>query len=217
VLAVPNGEMHRYRKIHRSLWWRGQAYRGGDEFTQVEIDGLRVTMFVCYDLRFATSSGSSLRRPTSTWSRRTGRITACHWTALLQARAIENQAYVVGCNRVGSGGGLSYSGDSRIVDPLGELLATAAKSESILLADISAEEVAAVRTASGSCRTAGEHRPSRSRRDVLVVTIDRPEVRNAVDRPTAEALASASATSTPTTRCRSRPHGRGWHVLRART
>jgi hypothetical protein len=93
-----------------------------------------------------TSSGSSLRRPTSTlvpanWPGH-GRA---HWTALLQARAIENQAYVVGCNRVGSGGGLSYSGDSRIVDPLGELLATAAKSESILLADVSAEEVAAVR------------------------------------------------------------------------
>ena len=47
-----------------------------------------------------------------------------HWQALLQARAIENLAYVVGCNRVGSGGGLDYAGDSRIVDPLGELLTT---------------------------------------------------------------------------------------------
>ena len=65
--------------------------------------------------------------------------------ALLQARAIENQAYVVGCNRVGNGNGLAYSGDSRIVDPLGELLATASHTESILLADISAAHVAAVR------------------------------------------------------------------------
>ena len=47
--------------------------------------------------------------------------------ALLQARAIENQAYVVGCNRVGEGGGLKYVGDSRIVDPLGELLASAVR------------------------------------------------------------------------------------------
>jgi predicted amidohydrolase len=68
-----------------------------------------------------------------------------HWTALLQARAIENQAYVVGVNRVGEGGGLRYSGDSRIVDPTGELLATAAQTETILLADVSADRVGQVR------------------------------------------------------------------------
>jgi predicted amidohydrolase len=55
---------------------------------------------------------------------------------LLRARAIENQAYVVGVNRVGTGGNLDYSGDSRIIDPLGELLATASHTESILLADL---------------------------------------------------------------------------------
>ena len=68
-----------------------------------------------------------------------------HWQSLLQARAIENQAYVVGVNRVGDGGGLAYSGDSRIVDPLGELLVTAAHTETILLADISAAHVADTR------------------------------------------------------------------------
>jgi predicted amidohydrolase len=52
---------------------------------------------------------------------------------------------VVGVNRVGEGGGLAYSGDSRIVDPLGEVLASAAHTESILLADISRDVVAAVR------------------------------------------------------------------------
>jgi predicted amidohydrolase len=52
---------------------------------------------------------------------------------------------VVGVNRVGEGGGLAYSGDSRIVDPLGELLATASHTESILLADLSTERVAEVR------------------------------------------------------------------------
>jgi predicted amidohydrolase len=68
---------------------------------------------------------------------------------LLTARAIENQAYVVGVNRVGAAGGeggtLTYSGDSRIVDPTGELLATASRSESILLADLSTERVAEIR------------------------------------------------------------------------
>ena len=52
---------------------------------------------------------------------------------------------MLGVNRVGEGGKLSYAGDSRIIDPLGELLATAARTETILLADISADTVAAVR------------------------------------------------------------------------
>jgi len=68
-----------------------------------------------------------------------------HWLALLRARAIENQAYVIGCNRVGSGGGLTYSGDSRIFDPLGNTLASANEKEEILLADITSDVVAATR------------------------------------------------------------------------
>jgi predicted amidohydrolase len=68
---------------------------------------------------------------------------------LLQARAIENLAYVVGCNRVGSGGGLEYAGDSRVVDPLGEPLVTAAGDETTLLATIDAERVAATRARFG--------------------------------------------------------------------
>ena len=68
------------------------------------------------------------------------------WRTLLQARAIENQAYVVGCNRVGTAGdGTPHVGDSRIVSPMGELLATAAGVETIVLADVDAAEVAATR------------------------------------------------------------------------
>ena len=99
----PNGEMHRYRKIHPfSFGGEDKHFRGGDAFTQVEIDGLRVTMFVCYDLRFADefwqlAPTTDVYLVPANWpeSRR------AHWMALLQARAIENQAYVVGCNRVG--------------------------------------------------------------------------------------------------------------------
>ena len=64
-----------------------------------------------------------------------------HWQVLLQARAIENQAYVVGVNRVGEGGGNDYTGDSRIVDPQGELLASATIGETTLLADLAAVHV----------------------------------------------------------------------------
>lgn len=147
VVAGPNGEMHRYRKIHPfSYGGEDKHFRAGDSFAQLTIEGIRFTLFVCYDLRFADefwqlAESTDVYLVPANWpeSRRS------HWMSLLQARAIENQAYVVGCNRVGTGGTLTYSGDSRIVDPLGELLATAAHTESILIADVSAERVQEVR------------------------------------------------------------------------
>jgi len=108
---------------------------------------LRISLFVCYDLRFADefwalAPDTDVYLVPANWpaARR------LHWQTLLQARAIENQAYVVGCNRVGTAGdGTEHVGDSRIVSPLGELLATAAEGETILLADVDAAEVARVR------------------------------------------------------------------------
>ena len=147
VLAAPDGTQHRYRKIH-PFTYGGETkhFRAGDQFVTVDVEGLRVTLFVCYDLRFADefwrlANDTDLYLVPANWPE----ARRLPWTALLQARAIENQAYVIGCNRVGNGNGLPYSGDSRIIDPLGEVLAAAAQTESILLADISAERVAEVR------------------------------------------------------------------------
>ena len=145
VLTGPGGVTHRYRKIHPfSHAGEERHVRAGTDLVTVDVEGFRVSMFVCYDLRFADefwqlAAGTDLYLVPANWpeKRRT------HWMALLQARAIENQAYVVGVNRVGEGDNLTYSGDSRIVDPLGELLATASRTESILLADISTDHVAA--------------------------------------------------------------------------
>jgi predicted amidohydrolase len=147
VLAGPDGTQHRYRKIHPFTFsGEDEYFSAGDELVTVEVEGLRVSLFVCYDLRFADEfwqlgPGTDLFLVPANWpeSRR------LHWQALLQARAIENQCYVLGVNRVGEGGKLAYCGDSRIIDPLGELLATGARTETILLADISADTVAAVR------------------------------------------------------------------------
>lgn len=147
VLAGPDGTQHRYRKIHPFTYAEEDRwFRAGTDLVTVEIGGVRVTPFVCYDLRFADEMWAAAERTDlylfpANWPA-TRRL---HWQALLQARAIENQAYVVGVNRVGEGGGLDYSGDSRIVDPLGELLATAAGGESILVADVDPAHVAAVR------------------------------------------------------------------------
>jgi predicted amidohydrolase len=147
VLTGPDGTTHRYRKIHPfSYGGEEKHFRAGDQLITVDIAGLRVSPLVCYDLRFADefwqlAGATDVYLVPANWPERR----RLHWTALLQARAIENQAYVVGVNRVGEGGGLCYSGDSRIVDPLGELLATAAQTETLLLADISASRVHAVR------------------------------------------------------------------------
>lgn len=147
VLAGPTGEVHRYRKIHPfTFGGEERTFRAGTELVQVTIEGVRVSPFVCYDLRFADefwglAPTTDVYLVPANWpeARRS------HWMALLQARAIENQAYVVGCNRVGEGGGLRYVGDSRIVDPLGELLATGSQGETILFADIEPSTVTAVR------------------------------------------------------------------------
>ena len=140
VLAGPDGSVHRYRKIHPfSFGGEEKYFRPGTDFVTVDVEGLRVSLFVCYDLRFADefwqlAHDTDVFLVPANWPAKR----RLAWTTLLQARAIENQAYVVGVNRVGDGNGIPYTGDSRIVDPLGELLATASHTESILLADISA-------------------------------------------------------------------------------
>jgi predicted amidohydrolase len=147
VLASPAGVVHRYRKIHPFTYGgEDKHFRAGSDLVTVEIEGLRVSPLVCYDLRFADefwqlARDTDLYLVPANWPE----ARRLHWQTLLQARAIENQAYVIGCNRVGEGGGLTYVGDSRIIDPAGELLVTAARTESILLADISAGQVAATR------------------------------------------------------------------------
>lgn len=147
IVAEPNGSLHRYNKIHPFTYGGEDThYRAGTDFVQVDVDGLRVSLFVCYDLRFGDefwklAPTTDVYLVPANWpeSRR------LHWITLLQARAIENQAYVVGCNRVGDGGRLHYSGDSRIFGPLGDTLAQAGADATIIYADVTSKVVADVR------------------------------------------------------------------------
>jgi predicted amidohydrolase len=148
VLAGPDGTAHRYRKLHPFTHaGEHERFRAGEKPASVEIGGLRITPFICYDLRFANvfwdaAPSTDVYLVPANWPSPRRH----HWQTLLQARAIENQAYVVGVNRVGAdGNGLEHLGDSRIVSPMGELLATATGIETILLADVDAAEVAATR------------------------------------------------------------------------
>jgi predicted amidohydrolase len=146
VVASPDGAQHRYSKIHPFTYGgEDRHFRPGSEHVTVDIEGTRTSLFVCYDLRFADefwglARDTDLYVVPASWpeSRRT------HWMTLLRARAIENQAYVVGVNRVGEGGGLAYCGDSRIIDPLGNET-VAADGESIACAEVSPQNVAEVR------------------------------------------------------------------------
>jgi predicted amidohydrolase len=147
VLAAPDGTVHRYAKMHPFTYGReDRHYVAGDRPLTVDVEGLRCSFFVCYDLRFgddfwALAPYTDCYVVPANWpaSRRD------HWTTLLRARAIENQAYVVGVNRVGSGGALTYSGDSTIVAPFGEVEAHGGDQETIVFAEVDAARVAAVR------------------------------------------------------------------------
>jgi predicted amidohydrolase len=147
VLAAPDGRVFRYAKIHPFTYaGEHEKYAAGDRFLTVDIDGLRVSVFVCYDLRFADefwarADVTDLYLVPANWPQPRHE----HWRALLRARAIENQAYVVGVNRVGTVKELFYSGDSAIIDPMGRTLAEASITPGVLVADIEASEVARVR------------------------------------------------------------------------
>ena len=147
VLAAPDGTAHRYAKIHPFSYGREhEHYSPGHDFLQVDVEGVRCSFFVCYDLRFADefwalALDTDCYVVPANWPapRRE------HWTTLLQARAIENQAYVVGVNRVGTGGRLDYAGDSLIVDPFGLTIADGGDRETIISADVDPARVRAVR------------------------------------------------------------------------
>jgi predicted amidohydrolase len=130
VWMLPNGQYGVYDKRHRF------AYAGEDkEFTAgskrliASVKGWKINLLVCYDLRFpvwARQKTSETGAPeydvliyVANWPERR----SIAWKTLLQARAIENQCYVIGVNRVGDDGNqIHYTGDSMVIDPLGEIL-----------------------------------------------------------------------------------------------
>ena len=148
VLAAPDGAVHRYAKIHPFGYGaEHEHYAAGDTFLTVDVEGVRCSFFVCYDLRFADefwplAPATDCYVVPANWPQQR----RSHWSALLRARAIENQAYVVGVNRVGDGGGLSYAGDSVIIDPLGDELANAGNAECTVAAEVDPAHVNALRT-----------------------------------------------------------------------
>jgi predicted amidohydrolase len=143
-LYRPDGTHESYRKIHLfSYGEETSRYSAGEKTLTVKIGELRCTIFICYDLRFPLpfhqrAADTDLFIVIANWPA----IRREHWITLLKARAIENQAYVAGVNRVGEGGGLLYSGDSILFAPDGSALNEASSAQAIFAAEVRAERVA---------------------------------------------------------------------------
>jgi predicted amidohydrolase len=147
VLIDPTGKLvAHYRKIHLYGFDKGEAVTmtRGTEVVQIESTPVgSAGLAICYDLRFPElfrkqgDAGIETILITSGWP--TPRIN--HWRVLLQARAIENQCWVIACNEVGPNGNVMLGGNSMVVSPRGEIVAEAGTSEEVLYADIDLTEV----------------------------------------------------------------------------
>lgn len=127
-----------YVKIHPfSFMQEDQHFVCGDEVVQYEIDGVPCSNFICYDLRFpevfqAVADEARVIFVPACWP--APRIN--QWKMLLAARAIENQCYVIGVNCVGNQDGVLYTGESRILNPYGEVIARLGNGECLYITDI---------------------------------------------------------------------------------
>jgi omega-amidase len=128
----PNGKQHTYNKRHLfTLAGEEKVYTGGNSRIIIDYKGWRIMPQVCYDLRFPVWCRNDVDYDliyfVANWPERR----SYHWRQLLLARAIENQAYCIGVNRVGDdGNGIYHSGDSAAIDPLGEYLSDIKPGES---------------------------------------------------------------------------------------
>ena len=165
--VLPNGTLGVYDKRHLFAYGgEDEPFAPGNKRLIASVKGWRINLLICYDLRFPVWSRQSVPlRPlgdgtfvkadnvnsqpeydvlvyVANWPER--RVHA--WKTLLQARAIENQCYVIGVNRTGQDGkGLNYSGDSMVVDPMGEIIQTASNEEAIFTCALSLEKLTSVR------------------------------------------------------------------------
>lgn len=148
AVASPDGNIiSDYSKIHPfSFGLEAEHYIGGNSISTFKLRDFTASTFVCYDLRFPeifqyASKKASLITISANWPKARRE----HWITLLKARAIENQCYVAGINRVGWGDNIEYCGDSLVVDPLGNVITQRSNEESLITADIDINEVKKIR------------------------------------------------------------------------
>jgi predicted amidohydrolase len=162
IWMLPNGQFGIYDKRHLFAYaGEDEHYTRGTKRLIASVKGWKINLLICYDLRFPVwsrqtsppnplSEGEGAAAPeydliiyVANWPER--RIHA--WKTLLQARAIENQCYTVGVNRVGKdGNNIYHNGNSMVVDPLGEVLYQKENAEDVFTITLQKEKVEEVRT-----------------------------------------------------------------------
>jgi len=157
VLIGPDGAIKaRYRKIHLfdvaveegPVDLESARVSGGTETIVADVEGVRLGLSICYDLRFPelyrtlALAGAEVLAVPSNFTERTGRD---HWEVLLRARAIENGAWVIAPSQVGGPPGQPAFGRSMVIDPWGLVVGQAPDREAIVHAVIDTERVASVR------------------------------------------------------------------------
>jgi predicted amidohydrolase len=152
VFIQADGSMQQYNK--RKLFGlakEDKTFTPGKENTIFEYKGWKIFLQVCYDLRFPEIARNSVKNDVyeydllinvANWPEKRN----LHWSTLLQARAIENQVYVIGVNRVGEGSnGLTYSGDSCIIAPSGMIVSSVSYDEHVVNEELEHETLKEVR------------------------------------------------------------------------
>lgn len=145
VVFDPSGRgLCRYHKMHPfSLVKEHHFYNRGEDLPVFELGSFNAATPICYDLRFpeifrqATYRGANLFIVAANWPQER----VHHWRSLAIARAIENLSYVVAVNRVGTGGGMTFVGNSLVVSPAGEVLLETDAREQAVVVSIEMDEI----------------------------------------------------------------------------
>jgi omega-amidase len=149
IWAFPNGNIQYYDKKHLfSMAGEHNHYTAGDKNTLIEYKGWRLKGLVCYDLRFPVWARNTAEENydilvyVANWPARR----SAHWKTLLPARAVENQAFVIGVNRIGEdGNGIYHSGDSILVAANGDILYQKADQAEIFITELSKKQLYEIR------------------------------------------------------------------------
>ena len=152
IWMLPNGQYGQYDKRHLFAYGEeDKHYSPGNKRLIASVKGWKINLQVCYDLRFPVWARQQPKENeteydvliyVANWPERRSHA----WKTLLCARAIENQCYVVGVNRVGSdGNNIYHSGNSLIIDPLGQVLYHMADEEDVFTITLQKERLEEVR------------------------------------------------------------------------
>ncbi len=148
IFVTPDKKLKQYDKRHLfRMDNEDKTFTPGRKRITFTFRGVRILPNVCYDLRFPVWSRNrndyDLLINSANWPLSRSKV----WITLMKARAIENQCFVAGSNRVGSDGkGTKYCGNSMIINPKGEILASASDTEGVITSEISVDELNDFRT-----------------------------------------------------------------------